>query len=249
MITVVWFALTSLILTGLAVATVIYIRRQTIIVPEDQNAVLSDQHGFITRVLPAGVHRPGLRREHVAFTFETKPRLTRGRADDVPTSEGISLQLQWSGIYACDPDLITDKRSQRLRALPMADKMLQRQVDLTLRRLVGDHTVQDMFRPSLRTRLERQVLSTIQPNLTAVGIRVMGIDLETVSLPNEVASAFNQAKAIQTLDAVLRQSDPATRSVITHAHEYEELLAWEKLFPPYGKYLLSHNETGDRIVA
>jgi regulator of protease activity HflC (stomatin/prohibitin superfamily) len=129
--------------------------------------------------------------------------------------------------------------SQRLRALPSADNILHRQVDLTLRRLIGAYNLQDLFKPTIRERVERQLTQTLQSALKPNGIAISKIDLQAILLPEEVAKAINQAKAIQTLDAVIRVSDKVTHEVVTGSHKLEELLEWKELLPPYGRYVLS----------
>jgi regulator of protease activity HflC (stomatin/prohibitin superfamily) len=210
-----------------------------LIVPEDHNAVVVNRQGFIKRVLPAGVHHLKLGLEKVDFIFETKPTLVKGTVTDISTAEGISLRVNWSGVYNCDAGLITEQVSQRLRALPSADNILHRQVDLTLRRLIGAYNLQDLFKPTIRERVERQLTQTLQSALKPNGIAISKIDLQAILLPEEVAKAINQAKAIQTLDAVIRVSDKVTHEVVTGSHKLEELLEWKELLPPYGRYVLS----------
>jgi regulator of protease activity HflC (stomatin/prohibitin superfamily) len=220
-------------------AAVSILRRSSVVVPEDQAAVVVDRHEFIRRTLPAGVHwlRPGL--ERVAFTFETQVKLGRATASAVSTADGVPLQIAWSGTYYRDPSLITDKVSQRLRALPGAERSLERQVDIALRRLIGDYTLVELFKPAIRDRIERQLSGTVANRLKPAGVVVNEIDLQAMDLPLELATALNQARAIEALDAVIRHSDAATREVVSGAHKLEELLSWSEYLPPYGRYALA----------
>ena len=227
------------IITLILVGVYLLFRQTTVLVPEDNNAVVVDKHNFVKCILPAGVHhlKPGL--EKIEFTFETKPKLTQGMALDIPTNEGVLVKLDWSGIYARDASLINERMSQKLRGLPTAEKAIQRHVDLALRRLVGTYTVQDLFKPQIRERIERQLTELLRDKVKASGIALMSLNLQAIHLPPEVEAALNQAKAIQTLDIALRTSDVATREMVVAAHHLDDLLEWEKLLPPYGKYMLA----------
>lgn len=221
------------------IAAGVVVRRSTAIVPEDWGAVVVDRHGFIRRTLPAGVHRlrPGL--DRIEFMFETKTRLGQGTVENVSTADAIPLRLTWSGAYVLNPALITDKVSQRLRGLPKAERGLQRQVEIALRRLVGAYTLEELFRGAVRERIERQLTDVVAARLRPTGVVLDGLNLQTLELPPEVASALNQARAIEALDAAIRRSDAATREVVTGAHKLDELLAWSEYLPPYGRYALA----------
>jgi regulator of protease activity HflC (stomatin/prohibitin superfamily) len=214
-------------------------QRSAILVPEDHKAVVVDRNGFVKRVISAGAHhlKPGL--ERVEFVVEAKTKLAQGSAIDVPTAEGILLSVQWSGIYALNTDLITEKVSQRLRGLPKAEASITRQVDVALRRLVGAYTLRELFKPSVRDRIERQLTEALKSKLRPAGIELSGFNLQAITPPQEISQALNQAQAIQTLDAVIRASDAATRDMVTGAHQLEDMIEWSKLFPPYGRHVLT----------
>ena len=230
----------SLLILGAGVGLYWFIRRSTVIVPEDHNAVIVNRQGFVKRVLPAGVYhlKPGL--EKIEFTFETKTKLVQGVANDVPTAEGILLTVHWSGIFARDPNLITEKVSQRLRGLPTAHAGIQRKADIALRRLIGSYSLQDLFRPAIRERVERQLTAALQSALKPSGIIFSGLDLQSILPPEEVRNALNQAQAIHTLDSAIRTSDTSTREIVVGAHQLEDLIEWSKLLPPYGRYAVAH---------
>ena len=216
-------------------------QRSSVLVPEDHQAVVVDRNGFVKRVISAGTHhlKPGL--ERVEFVVEAKTKLARGGAINIPTAEGILLSVQWSGIYALNTDLITEKVSQRLRGLPKAEASITRQVDLALRRLIGAYSLKELFKPSVRDRIERQLTEALKSKLQPAGIELNGFDLQAITPPQEVSQALNQAQAIQTLDTVIRASDAATRDMVAGAHQLEDMVEWSKLFPPYGRYALTQN--------
>jgi regulator of protease activity HflC (stomatin/prohibitin superfamily) len=201
-------------------------------VAEDHVAVTVNKNGFIKRVLPQGRHflHPF---ERIDFTLETRTRLAANRAAAIATSDGILAQVNWSGIYALQPDLITDpaSRSQRLRALPNAEKTISRQIDIHLRKLVGDYSLRDLFNPTRRERLERQLNQALADHLKPMGIVFKGLNLQAIELPNEVAEALNKAKAIETLDGAIRQLDPTTREVVRGVYQLDEILHWDHYLP------------------
>jgi regulator of protease activity HflC (stomatin/prohibitin superfamily) len=206
------------------------VRNGTQVVAEDHVAVTVNRNGFIKRVLPAGRHvlAPF---ERIELTLPLKISLAKGWGTAVATSDGIPLKINWSGTYALRPELITENRSQRLRGLPNAENGIARNVDLCLRRMVGNYTVRDMFNPALRERLERQLSQLLADKLTPLGIAFNSINLQTIELPPEVADAFSKAKAIETLDGTIRHLDPTTREVVRGAYRLDEILRWEQYFP------------------
>ena len=217
----------------LAVLTAfIYRQRQMSLIPEDSIAVTLDKDGFVKRVLPGGRHllRPF---ERIGFTVETKTKLVKGRATTITTNDGIDTHINWSGTYAIDPDLIpaAANRSQKLRGLPNAEKAIGRNVDLVLRKLVGSHTVHDLFNPTTRDRFERQLSQILIDRLKPMGIALNGINLQAIELPHEVAEALNKAKAIETLDGAIRLLDPTTREVVRGAYHLDEILHWDQYLP------------------
>lgn len=222
------FVITLMILAGLGLA--VYYRRRTWVVAEDSAAITVDQDGFIKRVLLAGRHvlRPF---EKVAFTVETKTKLATGQVTAVATSDGILINMNWSGTYTLNPGLITENVSQRLRGLPTAEKAISRNADIYLRKLVGDQGLQDLFKPATRERIERQLSQLLADRLKSTGIGFNGLSLQVIDLPREVAEALNRAKAIETLDSAIRQLDPATREVMRSAYQLEEILRWEAHLP------------------
>jgi|GEM_PF-2410576 len=215
---------------SIAIGIAMFRHTKTIIVNEDNIAVTIDKNGFIKRVLAAGRHvlQP---LEQVEFTVETKTKLTQSRAIAIATSDGILTKIDWSGIYALRPDLITENKSQRLRSLPLAEKAIARNADLLLRKLVGGHTVYDLFKPTVRDRLERQLSQLMADRLKPLGIAFNSLNLQTIELPHEVAEALNKAKAIETLDGAIRQLDPTTREVVRGAYQLDEILHWDKYLP------------------
>ncbi len=224
----------SVIIVGLGLclggSVVWYWWRQTILVPEDSAVVTTDKNDFIKRVLPAGTHR--LRPfEKIAFTLETKPKLVTGQATAVVTQDGISVNVNWSGVYALEPERIAEKRSQRLRGLANGDKAIGRSVDISLRQLIGAHVIQELFRPATREQVEQQLYSSLADRLQPLGIVLVGFNLQVLELPAAVRDAFNKAKAIEALDGTIRQLDPTTQEVMRRAYHLDELLHWEAYLP------------------
>ncbi|HXW01647.1 MAG TPA: SPFH domain-containing protein [Anaerolineae bacterium] len=225
----------------LAVSVVIFVILATIgislflskkiqVVSEDSIAVTVNRDGFIKRVLPAGRHmlHPF---EKVDFALETKTRLTFNQAAAIATGDGIPVNINWSGTYALKPELITENISQRLRGLPYAEKTIARHADICLRKLVGDYTLPDLFRPVIRERIERQLGQLLSDRLKPQGMVLNGLNLQAIILPQEVAEAFNKAKAIETLDGAIRQVDPTTREVVRGVYQLDEILHWDTYLP------------------
>ncbi len=220
---------TMIIIT--TIAAVAFRQRQTAIVAEDSIAVSVNKDGFIKRVLPAGRHmlHPY---ERINFTLETKTRLAKGRAADIATNDGILVKINWSGTYALRPNLIADEgRSQKLRGLPNAEKAIDRNADILLRKLIGNHPVRDLFNPAVRERLERQLSQLVMDKLKPLGIVMNALNLQIIELPKEVAEAHNKAKAIETLDGAIRHLDPTTREVVRGAYQLDEILHWDAYLP------------------
>jgi regulator of protease activity HflC (stomatin/prohibitin superfamily) len=224
-------SLTALILLA-AAGLAVFRHTRTRTVPEDHMAVTVNKNGFIKRVLPQGRHvlQPF---ERIDFTLETKTRLAANRASAVATSDGILVTFNWSGTYALRPSLIAEdeNRSQRLRGLPNAEKAITRNVDIHLRKLVGGQSVRELFNPTIRERLERQLSQLLADRLKPMGIAFNGLNLQTLELPAEVAEALNKAKAIETLDGTIRQLDPTTREVVRGAYQLDEILHWDQYLP------------------
>jgi regulator of protease activity HflC (stomatin/prohibitin superfamily) len=221
---------TITIITGLVIAAYAYRRARTCVVHEDSMAVTVDRDGFFKRLLPTGRHvlYPF---ERLDFTFETKTHLTIGQGLAIATGDGLLVNINWSGLYALQPDLITENVSQRLRNLPNAQKPIGRNVDILLRKLVGEVTVRDLFNPVVRDRLERRMTQLLTDRLRPLGIAYNGLDLQAIELPVEVVEALNKAKAIETLDGAIRQLDPTTREVVRGAYQLNEILHWDTYLP------------------
>jgi regulator of protease activity HflC (stomatin/prohibitin superfamily) len=219
----------------------------TAVVPEDHKAVVVDRRGFVRRVISAGVHhlKPGL--EQIEFTIPMKTKLVADTASQVPTADGILLTINWSGTYTPDTDLITEKVSQRLRGLTTAERSVQRKVDHALRTLVGSYTLEALFKPNNRARIERQLTETVKVQLRSSGVVVNQINLQAIVPPDSVLAALNQAQAIHALDQAIRASDQTTREVIVGAHQLEEMIEWSSLFPPYGRQMLTKTAAKSRL--
>lgn len=230
----------ALFTVGLVLISFI-VRKSMIIIPEDHNAIIANRQGFIKYVVPSGTHYLMPYLEQVLATFETKSMPIKATSIDVPTADGIMLTIRWHSIFSRNTNLITEKVSQRLRALPNAEKGLQRKTDIALRRLVGDYALNDLFKPAVRDRIERQLTVTLAETFQPAGIVFTGFDLQAIIPPAEVTQALNQAQAIQTLDTVIRASDSTTRDMVSAAHQLDELIEWSNLFPPYGRYAISQS--------
>ena len=226
------FLLISSIITMVLVTIGVILFRQARvqIVAEDSAAVTVDKDGFIQRVLPPGRHvlKPF---EKIDFTLETKPGLTTGQARRIVTGDGILIDVNWSGVYAVQPDLVTDKLNQRLRGLIHGDKAIARNVDIFLRKFMGDYVTQDLFKPAIRERIERQLNQVVAERLKTLGIVLNGLNLQAIELPGEVTEAFNKAKAIETLDGTIRQLDPTTRKIVQGVYQLDEILHWDQYLP------------------
>jgi regulator of protease activity HflC (stomatin/prohibitin superfamily) len=226
-------------MTILIVSTIIFIIlavggvfrfKQTRVVTEDSVAITVNRDGFIQRVLPAGRHVL-FPFEKVDFSLETKTKLILNQATAIATCDGIPANINWSGTYTLRPDLISDNISQRLRGLVNAEKAIARHTDICLRKLVGDYSVPDLFKPATRERIERQLSQLLADRLKPLGIVFNGLNLQVIVLPHEVAEAFNKAKAIETLDGAIRQVDPTTREVVRSAYQLDEILHWDAYLP------------------
>jgi regulator of protease activity HflC (stomatin/prohibitin superfamily) len=229
-----------IILAALSVAIFRY--KQTQIVREDSVAVTINRDGFIKRVLPAGRHvlRPF---EKVDFVLETKTKLIASQAAAIATGDGVPININWSGTYALKPELITENTSQRLRGLASPEKAITRHADICLRKLVGDYTVPDLFKPATRERIERQMSQLLADRLKPLGIVFNGLNLQAIELPQEVAEAFNKAKAIATLDGAIRQVDPTTREVVRGVYQLDEILRWDAYLPTPSRLTMKRLQT------
>lgn len=213
-----------------ALGVAIFRHKKTYVVREDSVGITINRDGFIKRVLPAGRHilQPF---EKVDFTVEIKTKLIANQAAAIATSDGIPVNINWSGTYSLKPELISENVSQRLRGLANADKAITRHTDICLRKLVGDYAVPDLFKPATRERVERQLSQLLADRLKPMGIVFNGLNLQAIDLPQEVAEAFNKAKAIETLDGAIRQVDPTTREVVRGAYQLDEILHWDAYLP------------------
>lgn len=225
---VVSFIIALFILT--AIGVVVFRHNKTRIVPEDHVAVTVDRDGFIRRILPAGRHILPLF-EEVEFTVETKSKLIGDRASAITTGDGLLINVNWLGVYCLSPDLITEQVNQRLRGLPKAGGSVTRNVDIFLRKLVGNYPVQELFKPATRERIERQLNQLVADKVRGLGIVLSGFNLQAIEIPPEVAEALNKAKAIEALDGAIRQVDPTTREVIRGVYQLDELLHWDSYLP------------------
>ena len=224
------FIVSFIVLLMTAVFSVTALRCLTRLVPEDGVAITADRNGFIKRVLPAGRHilHPF---ERIEFMLETKTKLTANQVMAAATSDGLLVTVNWSGVYSLRPGLITEQVSQRLRSLPNAGKAISRQVDIGLRQLLGHYTTQDLFKPTSRDRLERQLGELVADRLRGLGIVLVGLNLQAIELPAEVTEAINKAKAIEALDSAIRQLDPATREIVRGVYQLDEVLHWDSYLP------------------
>lgn len=222
----VWIAGIVLVVAGSAALG----RRLVWLVAEDNVAITVDRNGFVKRVLPAGRHLLGLA-EKVEFMVETKTRLAAHQATAVVTGEGVPVNIGWSGTYSLQPGLINDRKSQRLRSLPQAERAIFRNADICLRKLVGAYGLEDLFKPAIRERLERQLNQLLAERLKPMGIVFNGLNLSALELPGEVTEALNKARAIKTLDEAIRQIDPATRDIVAGVYQLDEVLHWETYLP------------------
>jgi regulator of protease activity HflC (stomatin/prohibitin superfamily) len=238
-------------MTILIVSTIIFIIlavggvfrfKQTRVVTEDSVAITVNRDGFIQRVLPAGRHVL-FPFEKVDFSLETKTKLILNQATAIATCDGIPANINWSGTYTLRPDLISDNISQRLRGLVNAEKAIARHTDICLRKLVGDYSVPDLFKPATRERIERQLSQLLADRLKPLGIVFNGLNLQVIVLPHEVAEAFNKAKAIETLDGAIRQVDPTTREVVRSAYQLDEILHWDAYLPTPSRLTMKRLQT------
>lgn len=207
-----------------------YRHMKEVMVGEDSAAVTVDKHGFIKRVLPQGKHILGWK-EKIEFKLVTKPQLTTNCVQAVASSDGILINVNWSGVYTLAPETIVTQRSQKLRGLRAAEKAIARNVDIQLRRLAGNFTVGDLFKPQTREALEHQLKHIISQRLEPMGIVLNGLDMQVIELPGEVAEALNKAKAMEALDGAIRHLDPTTREVVRSAYHLDDLLHWERFLP------------------
>jgi regulator of protease activity HflC (stomatin/prohibitin superfamily) len=222
------FTVTLLLCVAIGVAVFSY--KRMCLVNEDTVGVVVSRDGFFKRILPPGRHvlRP---LERVDYTIETKTKLTTNQAMAIATCDGIPVNINWSSVFILQPERITESRSQRLRGLANAEKSLARHTDICLRKLVGDYTLQDLFRPTTREEIERHLNQLLAERLNPMGIVLKSLNLQAVDLPPEVAEAINKAKAITTLDNAIRQLDPTTREVVRGAYQLDEILHWDAYLP------------------
>jgi regulator of protease activity HflC (stomatin/prohibitin superfamily) len=239
MIFMVSFIIALAVLAAIGVA--VFRHNKTRIVQEDHVAITTDRDGFVKRILPAGRHilKPF---EEVDFTVETKSKLTGDRAAAITTGDGLLVNVNWSGVYRLAPDLITEQVSQRLRGLPNASRGVTRHVDIYLRKLVGNYSVLELFKPGTRERIERQLTQLVADKVKGLGIVPSSFNLQAIEIPPEVAEALNKAKAIEALDGAIRRVDPTTREVIRGVYQLDEVLHWDSYLPTPSRLTMKRRE-------
>jgi len=237
---IITLATTRVLLAAIGVAVFRY--RQSCVIREDNIAITVNRDGFFKRMLPPGRHilHPF---ERVEFTIETKTKLAANRAASIATSDGILININWSSTYVLQPDLITQNLSQRLRNLASAEKSITRHADVCLRKLVGDYTMQDLFRPVTRERIEQQLSQLLAERLNPMGIVLRNLYLQAVEIPEEVAAALNKAKAMGTLDTAIRQLDPATREIVRGVYQLDEIIHWDSYLPSPSRLTMKRLQT------
>ena len=222
--------LTLIAVITVSVIAIVILAKKTTIVAEDTVAISLDRNGFIKRLLPPGrqILQPF---EHVGFIVETRTKLASGRVLAVSTTDGILAEIDWSGTYAVCPELIKDQRSQRLRNLPKAEAAIARNVDILLRKLMGSCSLQDLFQPVVRERLERQASYLLTDRLKSLGLGFIRLNLQAIEFPGEIAEAINKARALETLDGAIRHLDPATLDVVRGVYQLDQVLHWDNYLP------------------
>jgi regulator of protease activity HflC (stomatin/prohibitin superfamily) len=160
--------------------------------------------------------------ERVEATISTAPQSVTDRCQDVQTSGGLGLTVEWTLFYRLNPCRVAaDARPRLARALPRkAPAMVKKQVDNCLRHIIGEYTIDDLCQPRALKRLERQVRQLATARLAPLGFEVSRAMVGAIDMPAHIQAALataherrmqaeNEAKALAHLQKVVSQFSEA----------------------------------------
>lgn len=184
----------ALLLWGLILAIVG--RRAIVSIQEMEVGVVYNRtdHAF-ARFLPPGRHWLIPFAEQVGAVISTASQTANGRCLGVQSSGGIVLDVEWSLSFNLNPFKIpAATRAKAARSLPgKAAAMAVKHVNNCLRHVIGEYTIDQLCRPGVQKRLERQVRQLAAERLANLGFELSRVMIGAIQMPPHVKATLEEA--------------------------------------------------------
>lgn len=131
------------------------------------------------------------------------------------TAEGIQVDIEVQLLYKIEPELL-----ERILCQVIAlndggwQTILNWRIEYTLRKLVSQYSWQDISRPMIQKRVERQLSRIVSDDMASVGINVSRCCLVKVKLPDDLLEAQLQSAVLKSYTTTFGAKLPQAMSDI-----------------------------------
>jgi regulator of protease activity HflC (stomatin/prohibitin superfamily) len=113
----------------------------------------------------------------------------------VQTSNGLTVDIEWSLAYNIDPFQIKPESQAKLaRTLPRkSGKVAAKHVNNVIRHIIGQNRIEDLHVPGVQNRLEREIRQQVTARLSKLGFKISRVMIGAIIVPPQVQAALESA--------------------------------------------------------
>lgn len=229
-------------------------QQMVVFVPEMHTGVVYGHGGqAYARFLTSGSHilKPFV--EQLGGVIPVDPGSANGRCQNAQTIGGLPLTVEWTISYTLNPFRIKQENRPKLaRNLPnKSGQIITKHANNILRHILSEYSIDDLTKPGIQRRLERQVRQQVTERLANAGFEVSRVMIGAIEMPTEVTNALadahkrqlqadNEARALSRLQEVVSQFSE---------NDMQRLIELERIYT-LGKngVTLMYSQSGDGVV-
>ena len=192
---VTWFVVTAV---SAAILFIFMAIRQLayVTIPEMQVGVVFRRDGDrFVRFLEAGRHWIRPFSQELRATIPLNPDTATDVCHQVQTSNGLTVDIEWSLAYNLEPFQIKpDSQAKLARTLPRkSGKVAAKHVNNVIRHIIGQNQIEDLHVPGVQNRLEREIRQQVTVRLSKLGFKISRVMIGAIIAPPQVQAALQSA--------------------------------------------------------
>lgn len=135
-------------------------------------------------------------RQQILANVYVGPNSKTFKYDDVRTAENVTVDIKLQIVYRADPDRFSNDLLSRIPPLANGawQGALNWHAEYVLRTLIADYTWRDLSRDTIKERLERQLVKTLDDRLKIIGLNVFAVYPVNIELPVNLQKTLIQAE-------------------------------------------------------
>ncbi len=198
-----WYGIVILISVGLAAGILGRLLSQSLVIAAENRVLViyNRELQAFSRLLPTGRHWLHPFSEFVRATISTSTQVLEGSAQAF-TDGGLPLIIHWAVTFKFAPLQLAPAQQKAFgkKLAEKGKKIVASQTSHFVQHVMTDITIENLFAPGGRGRVERATRQALAAKAKSMGIEIHNIIIKKIDMPAPVQAALEEAheRAVQT---------------------------------------------------